>query len=173
MSQNFFEHFSIEVRFLPNLEEVRKQYLKISKEHHPDFSAGNDQAYEQALIITSHNNQAYKALTDFDERIKYVLELLGDPISTDDKLEPSFLMEMMDWNERIMEVGMEENHTEIEKLSAKFLAIEEEFKGKLIDLIEQYDSTQQREKLASIKVIYLQRKYLLRLRNSIDKFARL
>lgn len=170
---NYFDHFGVEVSFLPDEQVLRKKYLQLSRDNHPDYSAGNDEKYEKALIATSLTNQAYKTLTDFDQRIKYVLELKGQPISTDDKLDPAFLMEMMEWNEEIMEVGMEEDGDKIKALSERFGGVENEYKQRLLDLIKEEETTQNPGGLGRIKEIYLQRKYLLRLRNSIDKFARL
>ncbi|MBO6517902.1 MAG: Fe-S protein assembly co-chaperone HscB [Bacteroidia bacterium] len=172
MSDNYFEHFGIEVGFQIDLEALRKKYLNISRNHHPDYAAGDDAAYEQALLMTSLNNQAYKTLSDFDERIKYVLEHLGHPISTDDKLDPEFLMEMMEWNERIMEAGMEEPE-QIQTLSNDFQGLEEGFQQRMEAAIKAFETKHDDAELGRIKEIYLQRKYLLRLRTSIDKFARL
>lgn len=173
MDKDYFEHFGIAVSFLPDEKEVRREYLRISKENHPDFNAGDDAAYEQALIVTSVNNQAYKTLTDMDLRVKYVLDLLGEPLSQDDKLDPMFLMEMMEWNEEIMEIGMSEDGEKVEAFSKRFSTVEEEFEDKLTTAIKDYEAGKDSALLARIKEIYLQRKYLLRLRESIDKFARL
>ncbi len=65
-----------------------------------------------ALMQTSINNQAYKTLESesSDQRIPYVLGLLGHSVGHEDKL-PSerSLMDMMEWNERIMDVGMSDD----------------------------------------------------------------
>ena len=173
MDKNYFDHFGIEVSFLPDEKEIRKQYLRISKENHPDFNAGDDQAYEQALIVTSMNNQAYKTLNELDLRIKYVLDLMGTPLNQEDKLDPMFLMEMMEWNEEIMEIGMSDDVEKVQAFSERFSKIEKEFENRLMDAIKSYESGKDASVLAGVKEIYLQRKYLLRLRESIDKFARL
>ncbi len=173
MEQNYFDHFDLPVQFQLDLESVRKKYLVISRQNHPDFAAGEDEAYEQALMATSFNNQAYNVLSNNYERIKYVLELLGSPISTDDKLPPTFLMEMMDWNERIMEAGMTDDSTTLSTLSVEFDALEKSFDAELNEKLAAFDSSKNQELLEEIKKSYLERKYLLRLRDSIDKFARL
>ncbi|MCB9261492.1 MAG: Fe-S protein assembly co-chaperone HscB [Flavobacteriales bacterium] len=172
--KNFFEHFGVEVSFLPDLEKIRKRYLQISRENHPDFSVGNsDEDYEQALMATSLNNQAWKTLNDTDERIKYVLDLLNVSLTQEDKLSTSFLMEMMEWNERITDAQMEENMEEIKNISTDFALIETQTNDRLMSKIEAFERSGDKNILTEIKEIYLQRKYILRLRNSIDKFAAL
>lgn len=173
MDTNYFDHFDLPVNFIVDEALLRKKYLAYSKEHHPDFAAGNDAGYEQALLKTSFNNQAYKILSDSFESIRYTLEIIGSPVSTEDKLPPAFLMEMMEWNERIMEAGMNEEEASLTSLAAEFHELETSFDEKLNALLKQYDTTDDKALLQDIKKSYLQRKYLLRLRDSINKFARL
>ena len=173
METNYFNHFGIPISFLPDEAELRKKYLAFSKAHHPDFSAGNDAEYEQALLKTSLNNQAYKTLSDSFERIRYTLEMLGETVSQEDKLPPEFLMEMMDWNERIMDVGMGEEEGQLANLAKDFETLETTFDASLNESLQAYESTKDKTLLQQIKKSYLQRKYLLRLRDSINKFARL
>ncbi|MFT5724195.1 MAG: molecular chaperone HscB [Bacteroidia bacterium] len=173
MESNYFEHFDLPVSFLPDLEVLRKKYLDFSKQHHPDYAAGDDQAYEQALMKTSFNNQAYKTLSEEFERVRYTLELLEQPIAQDDKLPPAFLMEMMDWNERIMEAGMEEDSNKLGEIAAEFNVLETQFENQMHEGLKSFETTTDRRFLDDIKKSYLERKYLLRLRDSINKFARL
>lgn len=173
MDTNYFEHFDLPVSFQPNLEELRKRYLKISKENHPDFAIGQDDAYEAALLATSLNNQAYKVINDEFERIRYVLELKGLPVRQEDKLPPDFLMEMMEWNEEIMDAGMEEDAVKLKDISTRFESLEKSFLDRLNQAVSAYELSNDEALLTEIKETYLQRKYLLRLRDSIDKFARL
>ena len=173
MEANYFDHFDIPVSFTPDEADLRKKYLAFSKQHHPDFSAGDDAKYEQALLKTSLNNQAYKTLSDSFERIRYTLEILGETVSHDDKLPPDFLMEMMDWNERIMEVGMGEEPDRLVVLTKDFETLESSFDESLNKTLKAFESSGDKALLQEIKKSYLQRKYLLRLRDSINKFARL
>lgn len=173
MDRNFFEHFGIPVSFLPDQSELRKKYLAFSRQHHPDFSAGDDQAYESALLQTSLNNQAYKTLSEPLELIKYTLEVLGEPVSQDDKLPPDFLMDMMEWNEKIMEAGMEDDSAALQGITKEFEALESQFDQEMKSVLQSYENTGNQALLSEIKKSYLQRKYLLRLRESINKFARL
>ena len=173
MDNNYFDHFGLPVSFVVDTELLRKKYLQFSKQNHPDFAAGNDAAYEQALMQTSLNNQAYKTLSSTSERIPYVLDLLGTPVSKEDKLPPMFLMEMMEWNERIMDAGMSDDKASLATATDEFEVLENAYEEKLGTLLDQYESEKDAALLQKIKESYLQRKYLLRLRESINKFARL
>jgi molecular chaperone HscB len=173
LNKNFFDHFGLPIGFLPDAKELRSKYLAFSKANHPDYAAGDDAAYEQALIQTSLNNQAYKTLSDDFERIRYTLELLGEPIVQEDKLPPMFLMDMMEWNERIMEAGMNDNKVVLDTLTKEFDTLESTFDVGMQELLSAYEKSQDKADLKEIKNSYLQRKYLLRLRESINKFARL
>lgn len=158
---------------MPDQAKLRKAYLKISRENHPDFSAGDEELYETSLQKTSENNEAYNTLSDFEARLKYVLQLKGYALQQDDKLDHGFLMEMMEWNERIMDVGMMEDAGEIKRLTEDFEALRSTYETKLKARIEAYEASGEEAELKAIKEIYLQRKYLLRLNESIDKFAAL
>ncbi len=173
MEANYFDHFGITISFVVDAEKLRKQYLKFAKMNHPDFAAGDDAAYEQALMQTSINNQAYKTLSESSERIPYVLGLLGNSVSHDDKLPPTFLMEMMEWNERIMDVGMSDDKEGLNQVTADFEKLEAEFETQMEAFLSGYESSKEESLLQKIKESYLQRKYLLRIRDSINKFARL
>jgi len=173
VDSNYFDHFGIAISFVVDTEKLRKQYLKFSKLNHPDFAAGDDQAYENALMQTSINNQAYKTLSETNQRIPYVLGLLGHSVGHEDKLPPAFLMDMMEWNERIMDVGMSDDKEDLNQVTEDFEKLEGEYETKLNGLLERYESSKETSLLQEIKESYLQRKYLLRIRDSINKFARL
>ena len=156
---------------LPHINQVHLFYRATLLDL--DFAAGDDAAYEQALMQTSINNQAYKTLSESSERIPYVLGLLGHSVSHDDKLPPTFLMEMMEWNERIMDVGMSDDKDGLNQVTADFEKLEAEFETQLEALLSGYEPSKEESLLQEIKESYLQRKYLLRIRDSINKFARL
>jgi len=173
MSANYFELFELPVSFRPDKKLLRRTYLKLSREFHPDFHAEDSEAYDEALQKTSEINEAYKTLTDHFECIRYVLSLNGESITSEDKLPPDFLMDMMDWNERFMEAQMGAEPAEIEKLTSDFAALENSFENRLNQRIEAFESKGDSASLNQIKESYLQQKYLLRLKEQLNKFAAL
>ncbi len=99
---NYFQLFKIPISFLPNSEQVKKQFYALSRQYHPDFfTQENDSDQADALDKSSQVNKAYKVFGNRDETIKYVLQLKG-LLETDEKydLPPAFLMEMLELNEQ-------------------------------------------------------------------------
>src|ERR1700760_3703428 len=103
---NFFEFYGIPESFHPDTTFLKKKFYELSKEYHPDFYANeSDEKQQEILELSTINNKAYKTLTDPAKRLEYILrqhELLVDGARP--QLPSGFLMEMMDINERLMEI---------------------------------------------------------------------
>ena len=80
-------------------------------------------------------------------------------------------MEMMDINERLMEV---DGADELGSITAEVLAVEGDMNdelNKLTAYYEQLDDTAKESRLNDIANIYFRQKYLLRIKESLDTFA--
>jgi molecular chaperone HscB len=104
--------------------------------------------------------------------MEYILKL-HDLVSEGAKpqLPADFLMEMMDINERLMEV---DDSGELGSITAEVLAIEGDINEKLSELTANYtklDHSAQEERRIKIADIYYRQKYLLRIKESLDTFA--
>lgn len=166
--QNHFELFDLPVCFHPEPAGIRSAYLKLSMMHHPD-KVGSD-LDEETLALSARVNEANKVLTNKWLRVKYVLSLHDVSIDEGEKLPADFLMEMMEWNERIEEVDSE-NPTALATMNDHFDQLNNELDGRLEALTRRFDELADRSLLAEIKEICLKHKYLLRLKESIDTFA--
>ena len=102
---------------------LRREFLKLQALAHPDkFPPGP--AKERAEALSSRINQAYRTLADPLLRAQYLLcEWHGIDVTAEDggaasiQLDPSTLMVVMDVQEKIEELGQEENApAEIEKM---------------------------------------------------------
>ncbi|MFT4523834.1 MAG: molecular chaperone HscB [Bacteroidia bacterium] len=171
MAQNHFEHFGLPISFQLDLDALRKAFLRITRTSHPDFFAGDEKEYDAALVRSSYNNLANKVLYDERMRIAYVLELKGVGVGQDDKLDPMFLMEMMDWNDRIEEVEQSTDGADTKALQRDFNDMMLEFTQELHEAMKRCDEAENEAALLEIKNIYLKQKYLLRLNESINTFA--
>ena len=100
-----FERLGLPRRFSVDLAEIEANYLDRSRTLHPDFhtlSSADDQ--RQSLTQTAALNEAYLALKDPFRRAEYLVTLLSGPTGQQEKsLDQAFLMEMMDYRERIEE----------------------------------------------------------------------
>jgi molecular chaperone HscB len=170
---NYFEFYGIPESFNIDQATLKKKFYELSKLYHPDFYAGEDEAKQQEILeLSTLNNKAYQALSDPARRLEYILKL-HDLVSEGAKpqLPADFLMEMMDINERLMEV---DNAEQLAEVTAEVLAIEGDINDKLASLTADYtqlDHTAQENRRNEIAEIYFRQKYLLRIRESLDTFA--
>ncbi|MDT3401856.1 Fe-S protein assembly co-chaperone HscB [Mucilaginibacter terrae] len=170
---NYFEFYDIPESF--NLDEaaLKKKFYALSKQYHPDFYAGEDEAKQQEILeISTINNKAYQTLSNPAKRLEYILKQ-HDLVSEGAKpqLPSDFLMEMMDLNERLMEADDAEKLAEIR---AETLVVEDDLNTQLQALTTDYESlndTAKNDRLNHIADIYFRQKYLLRIKDSLNTFA--
>lgn len=171
---DFFAFFDLERKFHIDEAELKKRYFQKSKEFHPDFFQNDPDKYDEALELSSINNTGYKTLKSFDGRLKYILELEGF-LSGNQELPQSFLMEMMDVNEAIMELQMGELNDAGESVLLEVKNRESQLESRNKRLSKQSDEESDQETrkdiLNQLKENYLKQKYVLRMKENIDKFA--
>ena len=109
LNQNHFELFGLPVRFAVDAAELDRRYRELQREVHPDrFAAASDAERRVSMQLATRVNEAYQALKSPLKRAVYILQLRGvDPeFETNTAMPAGFLMEQMDWRERI-EAGAE------------------------------------------------------------------
>lgn len=170
---NYFDFYAIPQSFNPDAAHLKKKFYELSKQYHPDFYANEDDAKQQEILeLSTINNKAYQTLSDPVKRLEYILRL-HDLVSDGAKpqLPADFLMEMMDINERLMEV---DNAADLGSITAEVLAVEGDMSDELNSLTadyEQLDDTAKESRLNDIANIYYRQKYLLRIKESLNTFA--
>jgi molecular chaperone HscB len=173
---NYFEFYNIPVSFFPDEEEVKRQFYLNSKKYHPDFFVNEPKdKQDEILQLSTINNEAYKTLSSLEKRVEYILELNG-LISEGEKytLPQDFLMEMMEINEEIMELGPKPDEEKLAVIKSKVAVTEKEINEELMKVLKEFDSLKTEANssiLLKIKDIYYRKKYLLRIKDSLDKFA--
>ena len=171
---NYFEFYGIPLSFQVDPTALKKQFYRLSKKYHPDFYT-QESAEKQAEILelSTLNNKAYKTLSDFDLRMKYILELeevLGE--EGKNQIPQDFLMEMMDINEQLMELEFDFDQNTHNQVLQALEQQENQSYQSIASIIDDFEHHPNRaEALKKIKEYYLKKRYLLRIRKNLDKFA--
>ena len=170
---NYFEFYGIPESFTPDAGLLKKKFYQLSKQYHPDFYANEDDAKQQEILeLSTLNNKAYQTLSDPYKRLEYILkshELLLEGAKP--QLPADFLMEMMDINERLMDI---ENAEQLGHLTAEVLAVEDDINDKLTKATAGYDGLDdiaKEDRLNEVADCYYRQKYLLRIKESLNTFA--
>ena len=173
LTMNYFEFYGFPESFDIDADLLKKKFYTISKQYHPDFYANEDDAKQQEILeLSTLNNKAYQTLADPDKRLEYILRshnLLAEGAKP--QLPSDFLMEMMDINERMMEV---DDETELGHITAEVLAIEGDIDEGIAGLTAGYETlhdTAKADRLNKITDFYYRQKYLLRIKDSLNTFA--
>ncbi|TFF35538.1 Fe-S protein assembly co-chaperone HscB [Mucilaginibacter psychrotolerans] len=170
---NYFEFYNIAETFSPDAAAVKKQFYAFSKKYHPDFYANEDDARQQEILeLSTLNNKAYQTLSEPNKLAEYILKLHGlVNEGAKPQLPADFLMEMMDVNERLMEV---EDAQQLAEITSEVLAIQGDIDEEMAVATAGYESlddTAKEDRLNKIANIYYRQKYLLRIRESLNTFA--
>lgn len=168
--------YELPVSFKVEEGALKRKFYELSRKFHPDFHAGSSsEEQDRVLELSTLNNKAYQVLTSPLKRIEYVLTL-NNLLSEGEKyqLPQSFLMEMMDVNEAIMEQEFMPDAAALEDIRSEVGAIEAKLFDELKNSTDAFDSDDQADKeelLRKIKDIWYRQKYLLRIRESLNRFA--
>jgi len=173
---NYFQFYDIPLSFNPDQTLVKKKFYELSKTYHPDFYINESEEKQQEILEKSTlNNKAYQTLSNSAKLLPYLLSLQGVLLEGEKyNLPQSFLMEMMEVNEALMELEFDADEEGIEKAITDVELMEKSLENELSRAITQYENEPEEGKntvLDLIKDIYYRKKYLLRIRESIDKFA--
>ena len=173
---NYFEIYDIPESFLLDEKALKNTYYKRSREFHPDFHANETPEKQQEMLQRStQNTNAYRTLSDPDLRMQYILKqhgLLEE--GKNNELPGSFLMEMMDLNEQIMELDFDFDQEVFEKVSQETIGFAAALEADILPVLHQYPQLEgitKLEALQQVKTYYLKKKYLLRIQQSLSKFA--
>ena len=173
---NYFEFFKIPVSFNLNEAELKKAFYSNSKKFHPDFfTLESKEKQMEVLELSTLNNNAFKTLSNFDKRMKYILELkgvLGE--EGKNKIPQEFLMEMMEINENLMELEFDFDKNNFDRIQNSLKKLESILLEEVNPYIENYNDAAPKEvELDAIKNYFLKKRYLLRIKENLNKFASL
>lgn len=167
---NYFELFNIPMQLITDKNLVKKRYLELSKQTHPDyFVNANAKDQENALEASALLNKGLKTLSNREATIAYVLELKG-LLTENEKftLDPEFLMEMMELNEAFADAALEDDAAVKQQLQQRLEYTEKEIYEPVEKIITNYkEYSTSKEELLQVKDYYFKKKYLERLRQQL------
>lgn len=174
---NYFELYNIPPGFRPDGAEVKRKFYELSRKYHPDrFSLADDAAKKEALRMSALNNEAYKILSDPDATMAYMLRQ-QNMLEEEEKynLPPDFLMEMMELNETLSDYEMEPENESLRSQATESLQEQlDSWQNEVDGLLVRYDAENPDPALLQqLKDRYFRKKYLLRIKQRIDRFATL
>ncbi len=166
---NYFELFEIPVQLRVDKASLPKKYFELSRRYHPDYFVNeNPEARADSLEKSALLNKAFKTFQHPDETIKYVLKLKSLLEEAEKyELPPDFLMEVLEINEELMEMGADK--TVVPKLEIRIDQLEEGIYEPVKEIVEHYKEgvTTQKE-LLQVKEYYYKKKYLARIRKELS-----
>lgn len=154
---NYFELFDLPVSFQVDYNLLKKKYDELSRNVSDDsLTAVGTPGSANKL------NTGFKLLQDQDRTIEYVLQLKGLSNHVDaPELDPQFMMEVMDINEELVELGLDENREQLMNVEQKANRLMLKIYEDVAPIIANYkEDTATEEELLQVKGYYVQKKYL-------------
>lgn len=174
--KNYFELYELPLSFQLDGALLKKKFYELSKRFHPDFYV-NESPEKQAEILelSTLNNKAYQVLSDPLKRIEYIL-FLNNMLADGDKyvLPQDFLMDMMDVNEALMEMEFDHDELKLSEISTQIDQTEKSLFDELKNASDEFDlkvGKDAEDSLLKIKDIWYRQKYLMRIRESLQKIS--
>lgn len=172
---NYFEFFGLPVALFVDAAKLRRAYHENSRKYHPDFHTMSSEAdQEKSLQLSTINNKAYNTLSDPDMRLKYVLTLNGllSEEGSEEKISQDFLMEMMEINEKIMELEFEPSPAQYQEALNAANTLENSLEASVEAILTSWTAaTGSASDLLIAKDFFLKKRYLLRVKENLSRFA--
>jgi len=168
---NYFDLFEIPVQLKVDTSGLTKKFFELSRKYHPDhFIREGDEARAGSLDRSAQLNKAWKTFQQPDETIKYVLQLKG-LLEEEEKydLPPDFLMEVLEINEKLMDVQPDNKAAIKEEIKSAIADLQLEIYSPVKNIIENYEEGVTSEiELLQVKEYYYKKKYLARINRQLD-----
>lgn len=175
MTPNYFEFYELPETFRPDEAALKRRYYALSREYHPDFHATESPERQREILqLATLNTNAYRTLADADQRMAYILSQHGLLEEGKQELPPDFLMEVMELNEQLMELEFEPDPAIVEQVTSEVNALTNTLEAGIEPVLAGYPglpADARPRALEQVRTYYLKKRYLLRIRESLAKFA--
>jgi len=175
MTTNYFEFYGLPETFRPDEAALKQKYYALSREYHPDFHAtAAPERQQEILQLATLNTNAYRTLSHPDQRMAYVLGQHGLLEEGKQELPADFLLEVMDLNEQLMELEFEPDPAAVARVESEVNSLADTLDAGIEPVLAGYaglPADVRPQALQQVRTYYLKRRYLLRIRESLGKFA--
>ncbi|TGE08202.1 iron-sulfur cluster co-chaperone HscB C-terminal domain-containing protein [Hymenobacter fodinae] len=175
MTTDYFEFYELPETFRPDEAALKRKYYALSREYHPDFHAtATPERQQEILHLATLNTNAYRTLSDPDQRMAYILGRHGLLEEGKQELPPDFLMEVMDLNEQLMELEFEPDPEIMQRVETDVKDLSDALDAGIEPVLAGYEGLPvdtRPQALQQIRTYYLKKRYLLRIKESLTKFA--
>ncbi|KGX58040.1 Fe-S protein assembly co-chaperone HscB [Burkholderia pseudomallei TSV44] len=140
LKDSHFDLFHLPARFALDEPTLDAAYRAVQSQVHPDrFAAAGDAQKRIAMQWATRANEAYQTLRDPLKRATYLLHLRGVDVGAENNtaMEPAFLMQQMEWRERIEDAAGAKN---VDALGALLAELRDERRARLAKLGALLDS---------------------------------
>lgn len=138
---NYFELFNITPHIFIDTTTLKKTFFALSRKFHPD-TLGSALQTENTLLNAAEINNAWETFKSTDKTIHYILTI-NNQIADNEKypIDNTFLMEIMELKEQLMDAEMDENNHLLIKVKTEMDAIENKLNSSLVQINNQFLST--------------------------------
>ncbi|MDG0023977.1 Fe-S protein assembly co-chaperone HscB [Trinickia sp. Y13] len=122
IQDSHFDLFHLPERYSLDLDALEHAYRTVQAQVHPDrFAAAGDAQKRIAMQWATRANEAYRTLRDPLKRATYLLSLRGVDVGASENtaMEPAFLMQQMEWRERVEDAADARNVAELMALQSE------------------------------------------------------
>lgn len=133
---DYFELFELPARFDIDIALLRRRFLELSRQCHPDAVAMEDAAAQAAALATSARvNEAYETLCDPVRRAEYVLRRAGGKSAAEDKrVPPELLHQTLMLREEIEEAKSAGDQAALTAIRKSVLQQKGDIEGRITEL---------------------------------------
>ncbi len=173
---DYFAFYGLPESFLPDEAALKRLYYAKSRETHPDFHATSSPGNQAEMLRQATlNTDAYRTLSDPDQRMAYLLRHHGLLVEgQSEQLPPDFLMDVMDLNEQLMELELAPDPAAVAPVAAEAQALADTLDAGIQPVLAGYAGLPPDHRPAALRQVltyYLKKRYLLRIQRQVATFA--
>jgi molecular chaperone HscB len=171
---DYYRFIGIEPRLRLDANELQQRFYALSRQLHPDhYTRKGSTERQYSLEATAILNDAFRVLRDPVARAEYVLREhgfdIGEQRSKDVPTE--LLEEVFELNMALEELrgGDESARPQLVEARNRFVGMQQEVDAELERLFEEFDRTQERGVLVSIRGLLNRRRYIRNLISQVEQ----